>query len=230
MLRSYDAEILDRPVHDASELERSLAHVAAVNRYLGGDRALRCALAPLLVEAPEARLLDVGAGNGRVATALAAWARSRGRRWSVTALDLHAQSVRLARDHAQALGGGVAVLRGDGLALPFRDHAFDAAFTVLTLHHFREETAVALLKEMARVVRRRVVVNDLERSEAALLGARILAATVWRGDRITRHDGPLSVRRAFTPGELLALARRAGLRRPRVTRRLAFRLVLEAEP
>ena len=51
-----------------------------------------------------------------------------------------------------------------------------------------------------------------------------------RGNRITRNDGPLSVRRSFTPAELLALAERAGLRNARVRRRVAFRLVLEAEP
>src|SRR5262249_33437237 len=118
----------------------------------------------------------------------------------------------------------------DALRLPFADRTFDAAYTVLTLHHFEDPSAVALLREMARVVRRLVVVNDLERSRAAWLGARALAATVWRRNRITRNDGPLSVRRAFAPPALRGLARQAGLRRPRVARRVAFRLVLEAEP
>ena len=230
MRRSYDLEILDQPFHDTAELEHSLEQVAAVNRYLGGDWALRRALATLVAESGDARLLDVGAGNGEVALSLSRWAAGRGRRWHVTALDLHAQSVRLAMRRIGRSGGSVRVVQGDGLAMPFPDAAFDVAYTTLTLHHFREETAVMLLREMARVVRRRVIVNDLERSAAALLGARALAMTVWRNNRITRHDGPLSVRRSFTPDELMALAERAGLRNPRVHRRIAFRLVLEAEP
>ena len=232
MQRAYDLEILDGPEHDPSELEHSLAQVADVNRFLGGDSSLRGALAPLLALPGPVQLLDVGAGNAEVALALVRWARARGRRWRVAALDLHAQTAALAARRTSAAGSsaGVAVVRGDGLRLPFADGAFDAAFTVLTLHHFRDDPAVALLREMARVARRLVVVNDLERSTPALLGARALAATVWRRNRITKNDGPLSVRRAFTPAELLALAERAGLRRPRVRRRLAFRLVLEAEP
>ncbi len=230
MQRAYDLEILDQPIHDPAELEHSLAQVAAVNRYLGGDWALRRALAPFLADRGETGLLDVGAGNAEVALSLARWAAARGRRWRVTALDLHAQSVQLAARRVGGSAGSVRVVQGDGLSLPFPDAAFDVAYTMLTLHHFREDAAVALLREMARVVRRLVIVNDLERSEAALFGARALAMTVWRGNRITRHDGPLSVRRAFTPDELMALAERAGLRRPRVHRRLAFRLVLEAEP
>ena len=231
MRRTYELEILDAAVHDPDELARSLQQVAAVNRFLGGDRALRRALTPLAAEAEEVNLLDVGAGDAHVAVSLARWAAGRGRRWRITALDLHRQTARLAARRAERVpAANVRVVRGDGLFLPFADSTFDVAYSVLTLHHFREDAAVALLREMARVAARLVVVNDLERSRGAWLGARALAASVWRGNRITRHDGPLSVRRSFTRDELMALAERAGLRRPRVHRRVAFRLLLEGEP
>lgn len=231
MRRSYQPEILDEPVRDVSEYEHALAQVADVNRFLGGERALRSSLEPLLGIPEPARVLDVGAGNGALAVSVARWARERGHDWRVCALDLSASAAALARRTLRDAGDPHgAVVRADGLRLPFADAVFDAAYTVLTLHHFRDEVAVALLREMARVSRRLVVVNDLERSRAAWLGARALAASVWRGNRITRHDGPLSVKRSFTADELVGLAHRAGLRRPRVRRRLAFRLVLEAEP
>ena len=231
MRRAYEREILDAAIHDRDELEHSLAQVAAGNRFLGGDRALRRALAPLAAETGEASLVDVGAGNAQVALSLTSWAASRGCNWRITALDLHCQSVRLAARRIRSQPAAtVRVVQGDGLSLPFTDSSFDVAYTVLTLHHFREEAAVTVLREMARVARRLVVVNDLERSVGAWLGARALAMSVWRGNRITRHDGPLSVRRSFTPVELMALAEQAGLRLPRVHRRLAFRFSLEGEP
>ena len=231
MRRAYEREILDAAVHDQDELEHSLGQVSAVNRFLGGDRALRRALAALAAETGEASLVDVGAGNAQVALTLSRWAASRGCSWRITALDLHSQSVRLAAPRiGRQPAATVRVVQGDGLCLPFADSTFDVAYTVLTLHHFREEAAVTVLREMARVARRLVVVNDLERSLGAWLGARALAVSVWRGNRITRHDGPLSVRRSFTQRELMALAERAGLRFPRVRRRLAFRLSLEGEP
>jgi ubiquinone/menaquinone biosynthesis C-methylase UbiE len=232
MQRIHRPEILDEPVADVAEYEHALAQVADVNRFLGGERALRMSLAHLLRQATPVRVLDLGSGNGAVATGLARWARDQGGSWHVTALDLSAEASALAQRGVRAgdAAGAVAVVRGDGLRLPFGDATFDAVYTVLTLHHFDDAAAVALLREMARVARSLVVVNDLERSRAAWLGARALAASVWARNRITRHDGPLSVRRAFTPAELLALAQRAGLRRPTVRRRLAFRLVLEAAP
>jgi hypothetical protein len=82
---------------------------------------------------------------------------------------------------------------------------------------------------MHRVSRIGLIVNDLARSRTALLGARLLAATVWRTHPVTRHDGPLSVRRAFTPGELRDLAARAGFRTAAVHAHLPFRVALVVE-
>jgi SAM-dependent methyltransferase len=48
-------------------------------------------------------------------------------------------------------------VRGVAAALPFRDHAFDAALAVLTLHHWPD--AEAGLREMRRVARRQVIVT-----------------------------------------------------------------------
>ena len=61
------------------------------------------------------------------------------------------------------------------------------------------------------------------------IGARLLSWTWWRANPLTRHDGPLSVLRAFTAPELLAIARSAGLHGVRVERRWFFRLLLTAQ-
>ena len=58
---------------------------------------------------------------------------------------------------------------------------------------------------------RLVLVTDLLRSWTGLAAVRLLAATVWRRHPVTRHDGPASVRGAYTLDELRGLARRAGL-------------------
>jgi SAM-dependent methyltransferase len=47
------------------------------------------------------------------------------------------------------------VVQGTATALPFRDHTFDAALAVLTIHHWSDQTKG--LREMKRVARERVV-------------------------------------------------------------------------
>jgi len=55
---AHEQKILDATVRDRDELEYFLGQVAAVNRFLGGDRALRSAHAPLAAETGEARLVE----------------------------------------------------------------------------------------------------------------------------------------------------------------------------
>jgi ubiquinone/menaquinone biosynthesis C-methylase UbiE len=226
--RSYELEILDQEEQDPAELAASLEQVSQANRLFGGTRALRRHLAAYRRRGEDLLLLDVGAGNGDTALDLLRWAGKGGASWHAVALDPHAATARVAAERVAS--SRVSVLRGDGLRLPFADGAVDVAVAVLVLHHLQDEDAVRLVAEMSRVARRLVLVNDLERHPVNHTLARLMAATLWRGNRITRNDAPLSVLRSFTPGELLQVGHDAGLGAPRVTRHLPFRLVLEGTP
>lgn len=230
---SNAAELLDEPVQDPAELEDSLADVAAVNRWLGGRRALIQHLAGIILDgsAPDGRvtILDGGTGSADLPRAIVRWARRRGIRVRVVACDIHSQTLEIAR----RLSGGIreiGFVRADVRRLPFVTGAFDIALLSLTLHHLEGDDQVAALRELGRVSRRAVIVGELERGWPGYLGARLLAATIWRSNRLTRHDGPVSVLRAFTPAELAALAHEAGLRDISVHRHPLFRLILRASP
>lgn len=223
--RATQPELMDGPAQSRSELNASLEHVASVNRWLGGLRSLRRELSGM--RADDLRVLDVGTGNGEVLRALIRWSASRGGRWKGVGLDIHPDVVALASESRGR--PSLPIVRADALALPFQDDAFDVALCTLTLHHFPNGDAVRLLRELARVARRLVLVSDLERSPLAYLFSRLFALTWWRTNRITRHDGPVSVLRSFTRDELGELGRRAGLT-AYVRRYFPFRLILEAKP
>jgi ubiquinone/menaquinone biosynthesis C-methylase UbiE len=95
--------------------------------------------------------------------------------------------------------------------LPFADGAFDVAHASLVLHHLREDDAARFLRELARVAGRGVVINDLQRGFFEWLGAWLVLHAITR-NRFTLHDGPLSVRRAYTRAEVGRVLRQAGLR------------------
>jgi SAM-dependent methyltransferase len=223
----HAVEYLDEPAHDLRELEASLDHLAGVNRWLGGQRILIRHIQPFLPRGRPARILDAGTGSADVPRALVRWARRHRRELSIVATDLHPQMVEIARSRSAGYRE-ITVQRADVCRLPFRDGSFDVALLSLTLHHFDDAEQLRALQELGRVSRRAVMVNELERNWANYVGARLLAATVWRRNRLTRHDGPLSVLRAFAPRELLDRARRAGLPEPRVHRGFFFRLLLVA--
>jgi ubiquinone/menaquinone biosynthesis C-methylase UbiE len=220
-------ELLDASSHDPTELGQSLDQVAQVNRWLGGRRSAWLALEPMLTAGSSLDVLDVGTGSADIPLDLHRRARRAGLPLRITATDAHPQMLGIALE--RTAGTTIDVQHADALALPFADDAFDVVLLSLTLHHFETDAQRQALREARRVARRAVVVNELERCRANYWGARALAGTVWRGNRLTRHDGPLSVLRAFTPEELRAAAQDAGLRVESVIRRYFFRLVLVAD-
>lgn len=228
-IREMRPELMDRPDAPLPELRRSLADLRAVNRWLGGTGTLIRLVRPLVraVEESPVRLVDVATGSGDIPVALVRWAGRAGERLEVTAADLHPATVASARSHT-AGEPHIRVVAGDALRLPFPDGAFHVATCCTALHHFDEGDAVRVLRELRRVSTHGLVVLDLNRSRAALLGVRLLAATIWRAHRITRHDGPVSVRGAFTASELRELARRAGLESTVVRTHSLLRISLTA--
>ena len=229
--RRREPELMDQPDADPQELERSLDDLRGVNRWLGGTRVALRSLRPLLPRqrrGDTVRVLDVASGSADIPVEVARWARRKGRPLEVVATDLHPGTLEIARRRA-ADEPAVRVERADALALPYADREFDVAMCHLALHHFDPPQAVQLLHELWRVARRGIAVTDLVRGRLGLVGVGLLAHTVWRDHPITRHDGRVSIRAAYTPPELATLAHAAGLERVRIrTHPLANRMSLVA--
>ena len=68
-----------------------------------------------------------------------------------------------------------------------------------------------------------MIVNDLRRHFVAWAFARVVFP-VFTDNPFTRNDGPLSVRRAYTPAELETLARDAGWQRIDVRTHPGYRM------
>jgi ubiquinone/menaquinone biosynthesis C-methylase UbiE len=226
--RSDELEHIDRGDYTPEEYEGCMVELRRVNRWLGDTSALHRSVLPE-IEGDGARdfsLLDVGAGTGELLREVARWARGRRMKARLVGLELNERSALGIREESRGFEEITAV-RGDALGLPFAAGAFDYAMCSLFTHHFRDEGAVAVLREMARVARRRVYVIDLHRHPVAYY----FYTTVGRlflHNRLVREDGALSILRGFVPRELRRLAERAGLTKAKVERRFPYRLVLSA--
>jgi SAM-dependent methyltransferase len=219
------AERMERPDLPPAELRQALAVLARVNRWLGGTRAVLRHLARLWpAGTAPASLLDVGTGYADIPRAVVRWARRNDLPVRITALDRHAGTLALAA-RACAAYPEILLREGDAFALPFPPDSFDVVLASQLLHHMEGREPVRLLRELARVARGGIVVHDLRRGTWPYLATRIALRVVSR-DPVTRHDGPLSIRRGFLPAELLALAAEAEWKAPRVARHAFFRLVL----
>ncbi len=166
--------------------------------------------------------LDVGTGMGDLPRMAVAWARTRGITLTPLGLERHTAAARLAQAE------GLAVLVGDGGALPIRDRGVDIVLLSQVAHHFSPDAIVRLIQECSRVARRAVILTDLRRSTLAAVGFRI-AGHALRFDADTLRDGITSLRRGFSSASLRELLSRAGVG-ARVTRRPGARLVAVWRP
>lgn len=224
-------ELLDAPDPDRPTLDRNLRDIRLINRCLGWTAAMvgEVAATTGALGLPDFTLLDVATGSADIPLALETWARGRGVRLAPVAADLSREVLRAARREVVAHARSrIGLLCCDALRLPLPDRGVDLVTCSLALHHFAPDAATALLRELGRVTRRALIVTDLERCWPGYLGARLLTQVLR--NRMTRHDAPVSVLRAYAAAELRALAADAGLAGARVRRRFPFRLVLVWQP
>jgi ubiquinone/menaquinone biosynthesis C-methylase UbiE len=166
------------------------------------------------------RILDVATGSADIPQALCKWGAKRGISVEIVATDISDAILRVARERIyrmwskEGAGAGdppVSFLACDATSLPFSASAFDVVTCSLALHHLDVRQARQALQEMSRVARRGFIVNDIYRSQGAWYMATVLA-NLTSTNRLTRHDGPASVLRAYTPAELRRLSESAGVR------------------
>lgn len=226
--RSHELENIDKGTYTPEEYEGCLVELRRVNEWLGDANALRDSLLKEIAgaELKSFSVLDVGAGSGELLRVAAKWARETDRSASLVGLELNARSAEAILDESVDFPE-ISAVQADGLALPFPDHSFDFVIQSLTLHHFDDDGAVNILREMARVSIRKIFVIDLERNPLAYF----LYTTVGRlflHNRLLREDGALSILKSFTPEELDRIGHKAGLHNVVVEKHFPSRLVLIA--
>ena len=223
MKREFHAdrpELMDRPQPVTRALETDLDNLVSLNRRFGSHRLVRKFLARWLNGGRCYRVLDLCTGAGDIPRMMLDWARPREITLRIDAVDANASTLEIARQHSAAYPE-IHFIQDDVLKFEGGE-SYDLVCCSLALHHFSEDDAVRLLRSCSEHSHRWVLVADLERSPATSLAVWALTAALYR-EPMTRFDGRLSARRAFSFREFHALAVAAGWKDFRHARFLACR-------
>jgi hypothetical protein len=215
MERVVVPELLDTDAGTPREVAQSINDLRMFNRAFGGIRTM----SKLLRRVAEQRGLkdlswvDVAGSEGFIAVTTRDALAQTGTRVFPVVIDR-------AVTH---MNGAVPSICGDALALPFGDNSFDIVGSSLFVHHLEPDEIVRFAREGLRVARHAFVIHDLVRHPMHL-ALSYLGFPLYRS-RITRHDAPASVRRAYTEDEVKEiLARVAGPAGLEVERFYLFRM------
>jgi ubiquinone/menaquinone biosynthesis C-methylase UbiE len=189
------------------ELQTDLENLEKLNRYLGSYVLVRYFLRRWLRSGKLIRLLDLCTGFGDVPRFIVDWCRQNGVQIEITAVELQRATLELAKERS---GSYPEITYVAANVLDFEPNSpVDVVFCSLALHHFSDEDAVTLIRRTGRLTRGNVLFADLERTDFGVIGVYALTAFVFR-ERMTRFDGRLSIRRAFSFEEMRGLAQAAG--------------------
>jgi ubiquinone/menaquinone biosynthesis C-methylase UbiE len=215
MKRKIIAELLDNDLGTADEVVSSLVDLRHINNWFGGTSTTSKLLRRIADEAgkQELSMLEVGSGLGDVPLSARCALAKDGISLQVTLLD---------RAWSHLPQNNVASVSADAMHLPFCDDTFDVVGCTLFAHHFEADELLRLLGEALRVCRRVVLVNDLVRSRAHL--ALTYAGLPLFASRLTWHDAPASVRRAYTCEEMRSILAKLPVQRLEITRHYLYRM------
>ncbi|MDG2002417.1 MAG: methyltransferase domain-containing protein [Novosphingobium sp.] len=195
--RSEEPELMDGADVSQDDFSACLADLAQVN-------TLTLARAPTLAFIREALaawqgkaapvILDVGYGAGDMLRAIHRMATRMGQKVQLIGIDLNPRSEPVAAA-LTAPGASIEYRIGDLYDWP-QGEGVDIVISSLVTHHMTDDEILHFLGWMEANARLGWFVNDLHRHWLAYHAFRLFSAAM-RWHKFVRHDGPLSVARAF---------------------------------
>lgn len=171
------------------------------------------------------RVLDIATGGGDTPISLALLAERSGLAMQIDGCDFSERAVNYAAAQAENVGTRNRFFVLDALndGLP---QTYDVIICSLFMHHLDPEQVIPLLKKMASAAQQKILVNDLLRSSFNLILVTI-ASRLLCSSPVVHHDGPASVRAAYTMEEMEKMALAAGLDNFQISGRFPCRYLLD---
>ncbi|WP_340106980.1 methyltransferase domain-containing protein [Rhodohalobacter sp. 8-1] len=194
-------EFMDDPNCDPDLLEATYSQFESVNKLLGGwDRIYETYIRQPLIEAGEnASVLDIGCGGGDILRLLDTYCRRDSLNVRFTGIEPDSRAITYIKkqdwpDHfsfSQAYSGD----------LVQQEKSFSIVISNHLMHHLTPKELGQLCDDAENLASRRIIFNDIERSDIGYAGFRAIAPLLYKNSFIV-EDGIRSIRRSYQKQEL----------------------------
>jgi SAM-dependent methyltransferase len=226
--RSSQPEMMDDPDIPIKLLHKNLGELDILNRYLGGHSISISGIKQLMTDRSKIyHIVDLGCGSGDVLKYIARWARSNKFQVKLTGIDRNPDAIQYLNKNCSDYP------EISGIASDYKDFLetgpkIDIVHCSLFCHHLDDNELIELFSFLKIYARNGFVINDLQRSPIAYCSVWFLTRLL-RGSDLSKHDGPVSVLRAFTRTELEKLLQTSGVIEISIQWRWAFRYLVIAK-
>lgn len=193
--RSTMQELIDlgEPHYSPQEYEDCMHQLDAIGRWLGGDLATWASLKRMPHEPTS--ILDVGCGGGLFTIRLAKWYPNA----TVVGIDINEKAIAFANKALENMKDPPKNVRFEWkqeARLTEQKDSYDVILSTLVCHHLTDKQLVDYIIQATAIAKKKVIINDLHRHPIAYYGFKFISPLLFP-NRLVKHDGPLSVSRAF---------------------------------
>lgn len=222
--RTNKTEIMDDFALEGETLRDALDKIAKINRLLGGNQLTLQGVQQLLKGISKSKtitIVDIGCGNGDMLRTLAEYGIENDYCFNLIGIDANAFTI----SHAEALSTAYENINyrcEDIFEAEFKSMRYDIVLCTLTLHHFKDDEIISLVKVFYENASIGIVINDLQRSAIAYRLFQALCF-VFQLNEMSREDGLVSILRGFKKAELEQYSKKLRLKKYTIQWKWAFR-------
>lgn len=166
-------------------------------------------------------IADLGCGSGDLLTTIDSWARKH--HLSVSLLGIDANSYIIAHAKTKTLAyKNIHYQVLDIFSNEFASIKCDIVTLNSVCHHFSDNELTQLFKKLIQQTQYAIIINDLHRHFLSYYGIKLLSK-ILNFSYLSRHDGPISVLRAFKRNDLIRLLKQADVKSYQISRKWLFR-------
>jgi 2-polyprenyl-3-methyl-5-hydroxy-6-metoxy-1,4-benzoquinol methylase len=222
--RSQQKELMDDYSLSGDELALNLRELELTNRLFGSQAALLNSLDKVRDHYPEYKslsIVDVGCGNGDLLRALSKWAKTKKLLLNLLGIDINPFMIEQAKVQSRAFSD-IRYQVIDVFSSEFSKFSFDIICLNSFCHHVSEAELIKILDQLRKQARLAIVINDLQRHAISYYSIKFLVK-LFRLSKLSQHDGPLSVLRAFHKREIIDILKKSHIEHYSISWRFAFR-------
>jgi 2-polyprenyl-3-methyl-5-hydroxy-6-metoxy-1,4-benzoquinol methylase len=226
--RSFEQELMDKPGINMKILHQNLKELDKLNDLTFSSRLFIKALKKVLTnEKKVLQIVDLGCGSGHILKNIAKWGRRNGYFFELIGVDKNPRIIEYMNQHCKDYPEIIGIV--DNVTDFFTNNRKpDIVISSLFFHHLSNDELTLLFHQMKSKVKTAIFILDLQRSKVAYWVSWIITRLL-NGTKLSKNDGPLSVLRAFSESEWVAMLKKAGISNFTIFKKSFFRYLITCD-